>query len=174
MEQPKLTPEQIAELQQYIGYGVAWLGPVLVEGSGCRVTDIEGKSYLDCTSQAWTLALGYNHPEVLEAAFAQAKALAHVRAGFPTIPRLLLAKRLADLCSSRRSTGWPPSPLTSRTTGSTSCGTMAGTAMSDPHAPLCLCREQTGASGRPERTARRRGARCRCLCNGSSPHSGAA
>jgi 4-aminobutyrate aminotransferase-like enzyme len=101
MEQPKLTPEQIAELQQYVGYGAAWLGPVLVEGSGCRVTDIEGKSYLDCTSQAWTLALGYNHPEVLEAAFAQAKALAHVRAGFPTIPRLLLAKRLADLCPGR-------------------------------------------------------------------------
>jgi 4-aminobutyrate aminotransferase-like enzyme len=101
MDQPKLTPEQIAELQQYIGYGAAWLGPVLVEGSGCRVTDINGKSYVDCTSQAWTLALGYNHPEVLEAAFAQARALAHVRAGFPTIPRLLLAKRLADLCPGR-------------------------------------------------------------------------
>ena len=101
MEQPKLTAQQIAELQQYIGYGAAWLGPVLVEGSGCRVTDIDGNSYLDCTSQAWSLALGYSHPEVLEAAFAQAKALAHVRAGFPTIPRLLLAKRLADLCPGR-------------------------------------------------------------------------
>ena len=32
----------------------------------------------------------------------------------------------------------------------------------------CLCRGQTGASGRPERTARRRGTRCRFLCNGSS------
>ncbi|MBI4572445.1 MAG: aspartate aminotransferase family protein [candidate division NC10 bacterium] len=98
MKQPKLTPEQIAELQQHIGYGAAWLGAVLVEGRGCRVTDITGKSYLDCTSQAWTLALGYNHPEVMEAALAQAKSLSHVRAGFPTIPRLLLAKRLADLC----------------------------------------------------------------------------
>jgi len=101
MEQPKLTPEQIAELQQYIGYGAAWLGPVLVEGSGCRVIDIDGNSYLDCTSQAWSLALGYNHPEVIEAAVAQMRTLAHVRAGYPTIPRLLLAKKLADLCPGR-------------------------------------------------------------------------
>ncbi len=101
MEQHKLTAQQIAEFQQYIGYGSAWLGPVLVEGKGCRVTDINGKSYLDCTSQAWTLALGYNHPEVMEAALVQAKTLAHVRAGFPTIPRLLLARRLADLCPGR-------------------------------------------------------------------------
>jgi len=101
VEQSTLTPEQVAELQRYIGYGAAWLGPVLVGGQGCRVTDIDGKSYLDCTSQAWTLALGYNHPEVIEAAVAQARALAHVRAGFPTIPRLLLAKRLADLCPGR-------------------------------------------------------------------------
>ena len=101
MEQPKLTPEQIAELQQYVGYGASWLGPVLVGGRGCRATDINGKSYLDCTSQAWTLALGYDHPEVMEAALAQAKSLAHVRAGFPTIPRLLLAKRLAEICPGR-------------------------------------------------------------------------
>ena len=98
MEHPKLTQGEIARLMQHIGYGSAWLGPVLVEGQGCRVTDIEGKSYLDCTSQAWTLALGYNHPEVIEAAIAQIRTLAHVRAGFPTIPRLLLAKKLAEIC----------------------------------------------------------------------------
>lgn len=101
MDQPKLTPEQIAELKQYIGYGASWLGPVLVGGEGCRVTDIDGNSYLDCTSQAWSLALGYNHPEVIEAAISQIKTLAHVRAGFPTVPRLLLAKKLVDLCPGR-------------------------------------------------------------------------
>jgi 4-aminobutyrate aminotransferase-like enzyme len=96
-----LTPEEAAGLQHYIGYGSSWLGPALVSGEGCRVTDIHGKSYLDCTSQAWSLALGYNHPEVIEAAVAQMRTLAHVRAGFPTIPRLLLAKRLAELCPGR-------------------------------------------------------------------------
>ena len=98
MEYMKLTPQEAVELQQYIGYGASWLGPALVSGEGCRVTDIHGKSYLDCTSQAWSLALGYNHPEVLDAAIGQARTLAHARAGFPTIPRLLLAKRLAELC----------------------------------------------------------------------------
>ncbi|HTX53313.1 MAG TPA: aspartate aminotransferase family protein [Candidatus Baltobacteraceae bacterium] len=93
-----LTPEDAARLQEFIGYGSSWLGPALVSGEGCRVTDIHGKTYLDCTSQAWSLALGYNHPEVIEAAVAQMRTLAHVRAGFPTIPRLLLAKRLAELC----------------------------------------------------------------------------
>jgi len=101
MDQPQLTPEQIAELQGHIGYGAGWLGPVLVGGEGCRVTDIDGNSYLDCTSQAWSLALGYNHPEVIEAAVAQIRTLAHVRAGYPTIPRLLLAKKLVDLCPGR-------------------------------------------------------------------------
>jgi 4-aminobutyrate aminotransferase-like enzyme len=95
---PKLTPQEALDLQKYIGYGASWLGPVLVGGEGCHVTDINGNSYLDCTSQAWSLALGYNHPEVIEAAVAQIRTLGHVRAGYPTIPRLLLAKKLADLC----------------------------------------------------------------------------
>ncbi|HSB79189.1 MAG TPA: aspartate aminotransferase family protein [Candidatus Methylomirabilis sp.] len=101
MRQTTLTDRDLAELQGYIGYGASWLGPALVSGEGCRVTDIHGKSYLDCTAQAWSLVLGYNHPEVIEAAVAQIRTLAHVRAGFPTLPRLLLAKRLADLCPGR-------------------------------------------------------------------------
>ena len=100
-QQTSLTPQQIAELQRHVGYGATWLGPVLVAGQGSRVTDIDGKSYIDCTAQAWTLALGYNHPEVMEAALAQMRTLPHVRAGFPTLPRLQLAKRLADLCPGR-------------------------------------------------------------------------
>jgi 4-aminobutyrate aminotransferase/(S)-3-amino-2-methylpropionate transaminase len=101
MDTPRPTPQEIAELTQYVGYGSAWLGPVLVSGQGSRVTDIDGKSYIDCTAQAWTLALGYNHPEVMEAALAQMRTLPHVRAGYPTLPRLRLAKRLADLAPGR-------------------------------------------------------------------------
>ncbi len=101
MTEAPLTPQELAELQKHVGYGSTWLGPVLVSGQGSRVTDIEGKSYIDCTAQAWTLALGYNHPEVMAAAVAQMRTLPHARAGFPTIPRLRLAKRLADLCPGR-------------------------------------------------------------------------
>ena len=42
MEELKLTPEAAGQLQQYIGYGASWLGPALVSGQGCRVTDING------------------------------------------------------------------------------------------------------------------------------------
>jgi diaminobutyrate-2-oxoglutarate transaminase len=35
--------------------------------SGSYVTDVEGRQYLDCLSGAGTLALGHNHPDVIEA-----------------------------------------------------------------------------------------------------------
>jgi len=44
------------------------------------------------TSQAWSLALGYNHPRFIEAAIAQIRTLQ--RGGLSHDPRLLLAKRL--------------------------------------------------------------------------------
>jgi diaminobutyrate-2-oxoglutarate transaminase len=34
---------------------------------GVRVTDIDGRVYLDCLAGAGTLALGHNHPDVVEA-----------------------------------------------------------------------------------------------------------
>src|SRR3972149_7453793 len=105
MNTPRLTPRELAELMQRVGYGSAWLGPVLVSGQGARVPDIDGKSYIDCTAQAWTLALGYNHPELIEAAVAQIRTLAHARAGFPTLPRLLLAKRLGGPRPGRLNSG---------------------------------------------------------------------
>lgn len=37
----------------------------LKSASGCRVTDVEGRTYLDCLAGAGTLALGHNHPEVI-------------------------------------------------------------------------------------------------------------
>lgn len=37
----------------------------LKTAKGCTVTDVEGRSYLDCLAGAGTLALGHNHPEVI-------------------------------------------------------------------------------------------------------------
>lgn len=39
----------------------------LKEASGIKVTDVEGKEYFDCLAGAGTLALGHNHPVILEA-----------------------------------------------------------------------------------------------------------
>ncbi|MBD1371875.1 aspartate aminotransferase family protein [Hazenella sp. IB182357] len=37
------------------------------EAKGITVTDVEGKKYLDCLAGAGTLALGHNHPVIIEA-----------------------------------------------------------------------------------------------------------
>jgi diaminobutyrate-2-oxoglutarate transaminase len=42
--------------------------PVALQSAkGCIVTDVYGRSYIDCLAGAGTLALGHNHPEVIEA-----------------------------------------------------------------------------------------------------------
>lgn len=42
--------------------------PVALQSAkGCIVTDVDGRSYIDCLAGAGTLALGHNHPEVIEA-----------------------------------------------------------------------------------------------------------
>ncbi|MFZ7158714.1 diaminobutyrate--2-oxoglutarate transaminase [Avibacterium gallinarum] len=39
----------------------------IAKAQGCRVTDVEGNEYLDCLAGAGTLALGHNHPAVIQA-----------------------------------------------------------------------------------------------------------
>jgi diaminobutyrate-2-oxoglutarate transaminase len=43
---------------------------MFVSGRGVRIADSEGREYIDCLSNAGTLALGHNHPEVKEAVHA--------------------------------------------------------------------------------------------------------
>lgn len=38
----------------------------IAKAHGCRVIDVEGTEYLDCLAGAGTLALGHNHPAILE------------------------------------------------------------------------------------------------------------
>jgi diaminobutyrate-2-oxoglutarate transaminase len=38
----------------------------IAQAQGCWVTDVEGKRYLDCLAGAGTLALGHNHPNIIE------------------------------------------------------------------------------------------------------------
>lgn len=66
-------------------------------GEGALVWDKSGRKYIDCTAQAWTLNVGYNHPRVLAAAQKQMDALTHNRTSFDTEPCLRLTARLAEL-----------------------------------------------------------------------------
>lgn len=40
---------------------------VISKAQGCWITDADGREYLDCLAGAGTLALGHNHPDVIEA-----------------------------------------------------------------------------------------------------------
>ncbi len=70
-------------------------GLVITKASGALVWDAKGNEYIDCTSMAWSNNIGASHPEVVEAAFAQARQLSHLRSNFDSIP-LLLAKAMTD------------------------------------------------------------------------------
>jgi 4-aminobutyrate aminotransferase-like enzyme len=72
-------------------------GPVLDHGKGVRVWDVNGKSYIDCTSQSWALYLGYCNAEVWDAVNQHAQRLTHVHQGYDTKPRYALAKRLCEI-----------------------------------------------------------------------------
>ena len=57
---------------RYTGYNVL---PGFIAGAeGCRVTDVDGRNYIDFTGSAGPNLLGYRHPEVEAAARAQASA----------------------------------------------------------------------------------------------------
>ena len=72
-------------------------GPMLHHGKGVRVWDVNGKGYIDCTSQSWALYLGYSNDELWAAVNEHAGNLTHVHQGFDTLPRFALAKRLARI-----------------------------------------------------------------------------
>ena len=74
-----------------------------VSGTGCRVTDTEGRSYLDLVSGIGVAALGHSHPAVAAAISEQAGRLVHVSNLYETSPQQLLARRLSDLTGGMRS-----------------------------------------------------------------------
>jgi 4-aminobutyrate aminotransferase-like enzyme len=92
-----LTGEDIAAAKKHLMVGGGTPGPVLVKGKGVRVEDIDGNSYIDCTSQSWALYLGYANEEIREVVCEHAQNLTHVHQGFDTLPRYYLAQKLAEL-----------------------------------------------------------------------------
>ena len=74
-----------------------------VSGTGCRLTDTEGRSYLDLVSGIGVAALGHAHPAVAAAISEQSARLVHVSNLYETLPQQLLARRLSDLTGGMRS-----------------------------------------------------------------------
>ncbi len=109
MEPQVLSPEEIAallsevteeEIERARSRSLTQLKQqVLYQGfpGSALVSDTAGKTYIDCTSQAWSLNVGYCHPDVLAAGAEQMSRLTHVRYGYATIPRIKLINRLPAL-----------------------------------------------------------------------------
>jgi len=97
----KVTEQEIEECNAHILTPLKEM--LLVSGSpgGAMVKDLEGNEYLDCTSQAWTLNVGYVNPDVIFATQLQAERLTHVRYGYPTIPRIKLVNKLSQIAPGR-------------------------------------------------------------------------
>lgn len=69
---------------------------VLAHGQGCRVTDTEGREYIDCVAGIAVNALGYGDPDLLHALHEQAGKLWHVSNLFHTEPQARLAAQLCE------------------------------------------------------------------------------
>ncbi len=68
-----------------------------VSGSGARLLDAAGRSYIDCVAGIAVASLGHAHPAVTEAITAQASNLVHVSNLYHTNPAEELAAELAAL-----------------------------------------------------------------------------
>ncbi|MDA8165231.1 MAG: aspartate aminotransferase family protein [Desulfobacteraceae bacterium] len=66
----------------------------MVEGSGCRLKDADGREYLDFLSGIAVCSLGHCYPPVVEAVCAQARKLMHVSNLYHTAPQTELAELL--------------------------------------------------------------------------------
>ena len=71
--------------------GRSW--PIAVSGSGCTLTDSEGRTYLDASGGAAVSCLGHAHPDVIAAMHAQIDRLAYAHTSFFTTE---VAEALAD------------------------------------------------------------------------------
>jgi len=71
-------------------------------GSGSRVRDVEGKSYIDALAGIAVTSVGHSHPKVVRAVSEQAGKLMHISNFFVNLPQVELAERLTRLSGLER------------------------------------------------------------------------
>ena len=74
---------------------------VLESGEGVRLTDVDGRTYLDFFGGILTVSIGHCDPRVTGALKAQIDRLGHVSTLYPTMPIVELAERLARITPGR-------------------------------------------------------------------------
>jgi acetylornithine/N-succinyldiaminopimelate aminotransferase len=73
----------------------------LVSGQGCRVTDADGRTYLDLVAGIAVSALGHAHPALVAAVSEQVRRIAHTSNLFVNPLTVALAERLVGICGLR-------------------------------------------------------------------------
>jgi acetylornithine aminotransferase/acetylornithine/N-succinyldiaminopimelate aminotransferase len=93
-----MDSQEIAELNHKFVIDTYGKGRTLafVKGSGSRVEDADGNTYLDFLSGLAVNGLGHCHPRVVEAIKAQAEKLIHVSNLYYIEPQVRLAERLVE------------------------------------------------------------------------------
>jgi acetylornithine/N-succinyldiaminopimelate aminotransferase len=73
----------------------------LASGRGCRVTDVDGRDYLDLIAGIAVSSLGHAHPAVVKSVSAEVATIAHTSNLFINLPAVQLAERLVELVGGR-------------------------------------------------------------------------
>jgi 2,2-dialkylglycine decarboxylase (pyruvate) len=88
---------------EYVLMAMPYADEVLVKGSGCTVTDADGKELLDLASGMFCCVLGHNHPEFIRRVVRQTEALLHTGTQFLSPPVLEAGYKLAQVAPGRLS-----------------------------------------------------------------------
>lgn len=70
---------------------------IMVEGEGVRVTDSEGRSWIDVNGGYNSVNIGYGRQEIVDAAYEQMTKLSYFPQGTATAPTIQLAEKLAEI-----------------------------------------------------------------------------
>ncbi len=91
------SSQEVIEREQQSMFQVYRRLPIAVEyASGCRITSVDGDTYLDFLSGIAVSALGYGHPRLIDAITRQAKAFMHLSNVFYQEPQVELAELLVQ------------------------------------------------------------------------------
>lgn len=98
MDERTHTQQEINELTDR--YQLKPMGdePIVIDDAqGFRVTDADGREYLDAISGEWVVNLGYRHPEIADAVIDQIQKADFVAPMYNAAPRALLAQKVVEL-----------------------------------------------------------------------------
>jgi len=82
---------------------------IFVKGEGVKVTDSEGKTWIDVNGGYNSVNVGYGRNEITEAAYKQMNLITYFPAGTATVPTIRLAQKLAEMTPGSLSRVFPVS-----------------------------------------------------------------